>query len=127
LGQKPLTSDEEYKVVINHEEQYSIWPIDKKASNGWKDTRMKGDLGKCQKYIEGVWTDMRPLSIRKMKLPDNTPYMVVVNHEEQYSIWPVDKTLPRRWKSAGFKGKLYPCVKYIKKVWTDMRPLSIQK
>ena len=116
-----------YKVVINHEEQYSIIPADNKAPSGWKDTRVRGNLAKCQNYIEEVWTDMRPLSIRKLNLSEDTPYMVVINHEEQYSIWPVEMKIPANWKPAGFKGKLYPCVKYIEEVWTDMRPLSIRK
>ena len=127
IGQVIQKDNSRYKVVINHEEQYSIWPAGDKAPSGWKDTRISGDLAKCQNYIEEVWTDMRPLSIKKLKLPDDTPYMVVINHEEQYSIWPVEKTLPKGWKPAGFKGELYPCVKYIEEVWTDMRPLSIRK
>ena len=118
---------DKYKVVINHEEQYSILLVDSKLTKGWKETGINGAREKYQEYIEEVWTDMRPLSIRKMNLPKDTPYMVVINHEEQYSIWPADRPLPRGWKQADFKGTLYPCVKYIEEVWTDMRPLSIRK
>ena len=57
-----------YKVVINHEEQYSIWPVNQKNPQGWTDTKMRGNQKKCQQYIEEVWTDMRPLSIQKMNL-----------------------------------------------------------
>lgn len=120
-------NDAGYKVVINHEEQYSIWPIDKITSEGWKETRVTGDLAKCRNYIEEVWTDMRPLSIKKLNLPKDTPYMVVINHEEQYSIWPADRPLPRNCKSTRTKGTLDQCMKYIEEVWTDMRPLSIRK
>ena len=54
-----------YKVVINHEEQYSIWPADRENPPGWKDGGKKGTKAECLAYIEEVWTDMRPLSLRK--------------------------------------------------------------
>ncbi|RMG83589.1 MAG: MbtH family protein, partial [Chloroflexi bacterium] len=49
---------------------------------------------------------------------DNTTYNVVVNHEEQYSIWPVDKEIPLGWKAVGKSGKKQECLDYIKEVWT---------
>jgi MbtH protein len=58
---------------------------------------------------------------------DTTIYNVVVNHEEQYSIWPADRDLPLGWKEAGKKGLKPECLAYIKEVWTDMRPLSLRK
>lgn len=58
---------------------------------------------------------------------DNTIYRVVVNHEEQYSIWPADREIPLGWKDAGFTGLKADCLDYIKEVWTDMRPLSLRK
>ena len=57
--------DSAYKVVINHEEQYSILPVKMVNPEGWKDIKIRGNQRKCQQYIEEVWTDMRPLSIRK--------------------------------------------------------------
>lgn len=54
-----------YKVVINHEEQYSIWPGDRENPVGWKDAGKEGSKAECLAYIEEVWTDMRPLSLRK--------------------------------------------------------------
>ena len=58
---------------------------------------------------------------------DKTIYMVVINHEEQYSIWPADRRVPLGWKSVGFKGSKKECLTYIEEVWTDMRPLSLRK
>jgi MbtH protein len=58
---------------------------------------------------------------------DKTIYKVVVNHEEQYSIWPEYKDVPLGWKSAGKSGPKEECLDYIKEVWTDMRPLSLRK
>ncbi len=58
---------------------------------------------------------------------DTREYMVVVNHEEQYSIWYVDRELPLGWKEAGFSGTKQECLDYIEEVWTDMRPLSLRK
>jgi len=54
-----------YKVVINHEEQYSIWPADRENPLGWKDVGRVGPKQECLDYIKEVWTDMRPLSLRK--------------------------------------------------------------
>lgn len=54
-----------YKVVVNHEEQYSIWPIDRENAPGWNDTGKSGTKQECLAYVEQVWTDMRPLSLRK--------------------------------------------------------------
>lgn len=59
---------------------------------------------------------------------DTTIYKVVVNHEEQYSIWPADRENPLGWKDAGpTTGPKAECLAYIKEVWTDMRPLSLRK
>jgi MbtH protein len=57
---------------------------------------------------------------------DPTIYTVVVNHEEQYSIWPEFKEIPAGWKAAGKTGSKEECLAYIKEVWTDMRPLSLR-
>ncbi len=54
-----------YKVVINHEEQYSIWPADRESPLGWQDVGKTGLKDECLAYIGEVWTDMRPLSLRK--------------------------------------------------------------
>jgi MbtH protein len=54
-----------YKVVMNHEEQYSIWPVDRENALGWSDAGKQGSKSECLEYIEQVWTDMRPLSLRK--------------------------------------------------------------
>ena len=54
-----------YKVVVNHEEQYSIWPADRENALGWKDAGKTGPKADCLAHIKEVWTDMRPLSLRK--------------------------------------------------------------
>ena len=54
-------------------------------------------------------------------------YTVVVNHEEQYSIWPEYKTIPAGWKAAGKVGSKQACLDYINEIWTDMRPLSLRQ
>lgn len=65
-----MTEDERedttrYKVVLNHEEQYSIWPADRENAPGWRDAGASGTRAECLDYIERVWTDMRPLSLRR--------------------------------------------------------------
>jgi MbtH protein len=54
-------------------------------------------------------------------------YDVVVNHEEQYSIWRSDREPPRGWRRAGKAGSREECLDYIREVWTDMRPLSLRQ
>lgn len=53
-------------------------------------------------------------------------YLVVANHEEQYSIWPDHRALPAGWRAAGFAGTREQCLEHIKVVWTDMRPASLR-
>lgn len=57
----------------------------------------------------------------------STIYKVVINHEEQYSIWPAHKELPLGWNAVGRSGSKKDCLDYIEKVWTDMRPLSLRR
>ncbi len=58
---------------------------------------------------------------------DKTVYQVVINTEEQYSIWPADRENPLGWNDVGKEGKKQDCLDYIEEVWTDMRPLSLRK
>jgi len=57
--------DRRYKAVVNDEEQYSIWPLDRENPAGWRDGGKSGTKAECLAFIEEVWTDMRPLSLRK--------------------------------------------------------------
>ncbi len=75
LGEYAMSWDEDedntlYKVVLNHEEQYSIWPADRDNPPGWNDAGKSGPKQECLAYIEEVWTDMRPLSLRKQMEED---------------------------------------------------------
>lgn len=54
-----------YRVVVNDEEQYSIWPADREPPAGWHDAGKVGTRDECLAYIEEVWVDMRPLSLRR--------------------------------------------------------------
>jgi MbtH protein len=58
---------------------------------------------------------------------DQTVYRVVMNAEEQYSIWPADRELPAGWRAEGKQGSRSECLEHINVVWTDMRPLSLRK
>jgi MbtH protein len=60
-----LDAGRTFKVVVNHEEQYSIWWADRENAPGWTDAGKSGTKQECLAYIEEVWTDMRPLSLRK--------------------------------------------------------------
>lgn len=63
MQQDPDTT--QYKVVLNHEEQYSIWPAGRENPAGWVDGGRTGSKEECLAFIEEVWTDMRPLSLRR--------------------------------------------------------------
>lgn len=54
-----------YKVVINDEEQYSIWPANRENALGWQDAGKSGTKTECLEFIKEAWTDMRPLSLRR--------------------------------------------------------------
>jgi MbtH protein len=56
-----------------------------------------------------------------------TRFLVVVNDEEQYSLWPDYKEIPQGWRAAGKQGSKEECLAYIESVWTDMRPLSLRQ
>ncbi|WP_091904418.1 MbtH family protein [Chitinasiproducens palmae] len=58
---------------------------------------------------------------------DSAEFEVVVNHEEQYSIWPSYKAIPGGWRAVGMKGPKQACLDYIETHWTDMRPLSLRQ
>lgn len=61
------------------------------------------------------------------KLATETTYVVVINHEEQYSIWPGYRAIPAGWRAVGVSGTEEDCLSHIDQVWTDMRPLSLRK
>lgn len=65
MAEKDMEDATEYQVVVNHEEQYSIWPTHKSIPAGWTQTGPKGAKQECLSYIDEVWTDMRPLSLRR--------------------------------------------------------------
>ncbi|OWQ38243.1 hypothetical protein CDH05_28110 [Pseudomonas lactis] len=70
-------SDGIYHVVVNHEEQYSVWPEWRQPPEGWRSEGKRGSKQECLDYIGNVWTDMRPLSLRRSmtqgKLPEQAP------------------------------------------------------
>jgi MbtH protein len=54
-------------------------------------------------------------------------YLVVVNHEKRYSIWPVNRALPIGWQEAGRRGSRDQCLAYVKEAWIDLRPVRIRR
>jgi len=69
-----------YKVVVNHEEQYSILPVDRENPLGWRDAGKSGPKAECLDYINEVWTDMRPLSLRRKMDEDAAKAAVDATH-----------------------------------------------
>jgi MbtH protein len=58
---------------------------------------------------------------------DGTTYVVVINTEEQYSIWPKYKAVPPGWKALAMEGPKADCLRFVDEHWTDMRPLSLRR
>ena len=58
---------------------------------------------------------------------DSTVYLVLINDEEQYSLWPKHKSVPKGWRATTKEGPKSECCRYVDEVWTDMRPLSLRK
>lgn len=65
MNDKLDSQEPQYVVVVNLEEQYSIWPVEKQIPEGWRATGPSGDKQECLNHIAEVWTDMRPLSLRQ--------------------------------------------------------------
>lgn len=63
---------------------------------------------------------------RSDPIPGPAQYLVVLNDEEQYSIWAADRPLPAGWRAEGFSGSRQECLDHIDQVWTDMRPRSLR-
>lgn len=58
-----------YAVVVNDEEQYSLWPVERALSGGWREAGRRGSREECLAHIDEVWTDPRPLSARGTEDP----------------------------------------------------------
>lgn len=86
-------------VVINHEEQYSIWPREMEIPEGWRRLGRELSLERAGMQLQRRATSMR--------------FRVVINHEEQYSIWPVEYELPRGFEPIGEVCEVAECVKRI--------------
>ncbi|MET9919965.1 MULTISPECIES: MbtH family protein [unclassified Streptomyces] len=69
--------DRSYQVVVNDEEQYSIWPADRAAPAGWRAVGPSGPKAECLEYIDRTWTDMRPLSLRRRLAEDDADPVAV--------------------------------------------------
>ncbi|MEV0505841.1 MbtH family NRPS accessory protein [Streptomyces spectabilis] len=60
-----MTDDRVYQIVVNHEEQYSIWDSEMDIPAGWSPVGVSGSRAECLTHIEKIWTDITPLSVRK--------------------------------------------------------------
>lgn len=65
MNQQETVNTDTYNVVVNHEEQYSIWPAGRENAPGWRDAGFSGSKEQCLAHIQEIWKDMRPLSLRR--------------------------------------------------------------
>ncbi|MDX2733441.1 MULTISPECIES: MbtH family protein [unclassified Streptomyces] len=54
-----------YEVVRNSEEQYSVWPAGRALPAGWERVGGSGSKADCLTLIDGLWSDLRPKSVRE--------------------------------------------------------------
>lgn len=59
-------------------------------------------------------------------MTESAPHLVVVNEEDQYSLWPAGRDIPDGWRAEGFTGTRQECLDYIDVAWVDMRPRSLR-
>ncbi len=109
-----------YVVIINQEEEYSIWPVAHELPLGWKAIDKQGTRYECANYIQAVGVSFQEET-------ENTIYVVMINQEERYSIWPAYRDVPLGWRAVDKQGTQDECLDYMGEVWTDMRPLSLRK
>ena len=87
-----------YKVVVNHEEQYSIWPADRENALGWFDVGKEGPKQEVLDHIEEIWTDMRPLSLQRSMLQDQVEQRFgPVDDKIKKDIAEADGATVRKW------------------------------
>jgi MbtH protein len=99
-------------------------PADVRVTSWLAVTLEKGNAPAGPPAVE-PWKENDTMSWEERE--DTTIYKVVINHEEQYSIWPAHRENPLGWNDVGKSGPKQECLDYIKEVWTDMRPLSLRK
>jgi uncharacterized protein YbdZ (MbtH family) len=90
------TPAEQHRVVVNGEEQYSIWPVTREIPSGWVDSGVIGDKAHCLRYIDETWTDMRPLSLRQW-MAESAEQPIEIPAESQ----PPYKSLAERLSGSG--------------------------
>ena len=89
MNQRDHDHSHQYEVVVNEEEQYSIWHSGKTVPPGWKVGGILGTKDECLDYIESVWTDLRPLSVRRA-MASTDP----IKGPNDYPGRPKDETIP---------------------------------
>jgi len=71
---------------------------------------------------------MRPdLAEQASSGTSGTQFTVLINHEAQYGIWPASKPVPEKWRAVGVTGSREDCLAFVRREWTDMRPLSVRQ
>jgi MbtH protein len=60
-----MDDDARYEVLRNDEEQYSLWLAGHDVPPGWHRVGKEGTKQECSDYVDEVWTDMRPRSLRE--------------------------------------------------------------
>jgi MbtH protein len=116
-----------YRVVVNTEDQYVIWPANREIPYSWEDAGRTGGRVECMEHIWSIWTDMRPLSLRA-PVEAGALFKVMINDDEQRAVWPVDRDDSGGWveEEGPSRGTLSHCQEHVREIWTDMRPLSLR-
>jgi len=108
-----------YQVVVNHEEQYSIWPANRELPLGWNSIGFIGGKTACLQYIQDLWFDMRPTPLRPTVTTHIIKYQIIVNQKEpklKCVIWDMaaEDGFPDGYSAEGYTGIDSDCITYIR-------------
>lgn len=112
---------------IESVDNVNFLPLEVHVSNHGRLAEALKDVPPGTKVTGIDWTPLGSEKPTAEPATDSTIYEVVINEEEQYSIWPVGQAIPTGWKAVGKQGTREECLDYLAEVWTDMRPLSLRK
>jgi MbtH protein len=105
-----------YKVIVDVQEQYSLWPDEAEDPLGWSESGGRGSLGECLGHIAAFW---------RGEAPADSAFTVLVNENNMLAVSLAAAERPLNWESTGFEGALDECLAYIGEAWRGRGPVPI--
>lgn len=109
----------EFKVIVDTQAKYSVWPEDLDPPLGWSETEASGSLMACLTYISEVWSERR--------VDTNAEQFVVISDEDDILSVSLDNNeTPSGWSAVTGPATLSEALARIKKAWDEGEPLPVQ-